>query len=306
MKKTMTMLLTAAMILSMGVAANAAEAKYRITVDDDVLVLDNGETRAEYQLEEPRVFLSKNSKDGIAISFREEEEGSRKIALGTQKDVTISGELDYLSIGKTLGKEYRINLDEDADVRDLFSGGDARIEVDGELTRAYLNSSTAKLTANKGSEVDLVYARNQSSVKGLLSHHVKPYVDGPEIESVTRYDADRDRYYYYDYDEDGYRYYYYDVNGNRRYDYRRSRYYGYSDLGISNLYDRGDRISFNCEVSGATVRLNGTKLGTTSRGGNTFDIDASRYWDDTLTISKDGYDTETIYLDGYYYSGWRR
>ena len=42
-------------------------------------------------------------------------------------------------------------------------------------------------------------------------------------------------------------------------------------------------------------------VGTTSRGDNTFRIDEDdRDWNDRLTISKDGYDTETIYLDDYY------
>lgn len=42
MKKTMTMLLTAAMILSMSVTAFAAEAKYSVSVDDDLLTVNNG------------------------------------------------------------------------------------------------------------------------------------------------------------------------------------------------------------------------------------------------------------------------
>ncbi len=47
--------------------------------------------------------------------------------------------------------------------------------------------------------------------------------------------------------------------------------------------------------------MNGERIGTTSRGDNTFRIDEDdRDWNDRLTISKDGYDTETIYLDDYY------
>lgn len=148
----------------------------------------------------------------------------------------------------------------------------------GEISRAYLSSSGAKLTANSGSDVEVVYAKNKNSVKGLLSHRVKSYVEPPKIESVSS-NYDYDRYYYYD----------------GRY-YRRSD----SDLGVSNVYDRGSSVRFYCDVSGATVRWNGEKIGTTTKGTNTFDVGPNRYWDDKLTISKDGYETDTIYLGDYY------
>lgn len=87
MKKTMTMLLTAAMILSMSVTAFAAEAKYSVSVDDDLLTVNNGETKATYQLEDSKLSLSKSNDGGIALSFRTEDEGGKKVTLGEQKDV---------------------------------------------------------------------------------------------------------------------------------------------------------------------------------------------------------------------------
>ncbi|MCI6347763.1 MAG: hypothetical protein MR880_05600 [Negativibacillus massiliensis] len=278
MKKTMTMLLTAAMILSMSVTAFAAEAKYSVSVDDDLLTVNNGETKATYQLEDSKISLSKSNDGGIALSFRTEDEGGKKVTLGEQKDVSISGDIDYLNISQTLDKDYTIQLDEDADIKELYSDGNAQIKVDGEISRAYLSSSGAKLTANSGSDVEVVYAKNKNSVKGLLSHRVKSYVEPPKIESVSS-NYDYDRYYYYD----------------GRY-YRRSD----SDLGVSNVYDRGSSVRFYCDVSGATVRWNGEKIGTTTKGTNTFDVGPNRYWDDKLTISKDGYETDTIYLGDYY------
>ena len=258
MKKTMAMLLSAAMVMSMGLMASAATQDYSVLVDGDKLTLTNGETRAVYQLDESRLVLSQSSEGGIAVSFSVEDEENKKVTLGSQKDVTVSGDLDRLNISQSLDKEYNIYLDKNADVRDLVSNGDARITVDGEVTRAYLRS---------GSE-------NANSVKGLLNHQVKPYEDGPAIDTVSGNSSSTTRRYYRSYR---------------------------SDLGVSGVYDRGDRISFECDVAGATVRLNGERIGTTSRGDNTFRIDEDdRDWNDRLTISKDGYDTETIYLDDYY------
>ena len=105
MKKTMTMLLTAAMILSMSVTAFAAEAKYSVSVDDDLLTVNNGETKATYQLEGSKLSLSKSNDGGIALSFRTEDDGGKKVTLGEQKDVSISGDIDYLNISQSKAYE---------------------------------------------------------------------------------------------------------------------------------------------------------------------------------------------------------
>lgn len=284
MKKTMTMMLTAAMILSMGLTVGAASPKYSIHVDDDELKMKQDNKVVTYQLEDSRITLSKNKEDGITVSFVEEDEGVRKISLGTQKTVTVYGELDELSISKTLDKDYTVTIDEKANVDQIFSGGNAKISVDGEVDDVYLVSAGARLVENSTGEIDTVYAKNENSVKGVLSHRVKPYKDAPRVESVYDYDYDDDdddRDYHHRYDED--------------------------DLGISRVRDNGRTISFYCEVSGATVRWNGSKIGTTDRGSNSFNVGSSRYWDDKLTISKDGYETEVYYMgdadDGDYHYG---
>ena len=277
MKKTLAMLMTATMVLSMGVGASAAENGYSISLQNNKLTLSGSENTVTYQLEEDEILLGQSAAGGISVSFLDKEDGSKKVSLGEQKQVTVTGDIDQLRISKTLDKEYSIYLDEDADVNTLFSNGDARIVVEGELTKAYLTSGAAKLTAKADSEVDTVYAKNENCVKGLLSHHIKKYEEGTQIDSFN-----------------------YGPRSSGTY-YRNGRSYGYrSDLGISGIVDRGDRISFDCDVSGATALWNGSEIGTTDRGSNTFDVDRNRYRDDRLTISKDGYETEVIYLDNYY------
>ena len=111
MKKTMAMLLSAAMVMSMGLMASAATQDYSVLVDGDKLTLTNGETRAVYQLDESRLVLSQSSEGGIAVSFSVEDEENKKVTLGSQKDVTVSGDLDRLNISQSLDKEYNIYLD---------------------------------------------------------------------------------------------------------------------------------------------------------------------------------------------------
>ena len=101
MKKTMAMLLSAAMVMSMGLMASAATKDYSVLVDGDKLTLTNGETRAVYQLDESRLVLSQSSEGGIAVSFSVEDEENKKVTLGSQKDVTVSGDLDSRWIKST-------------------------------------------------------------------------------------------------------------------------------------------------------------------------------------------------------------
>lgn len=141
--------------------------------------------------------------------------------------MTVTGDIDQLRISKTLDKEYSIYLDEDADVNTLFSNGDARIVVEGELTKAYLTSGCGKIDRKSRQRSGHGLAKNENCVKGLLSHHIKKYEEGTQIDSFN-----------------------YGPRSSGTY-YRNGRSYGYrSDLGVSGIVDRGDRISFDCDVSG--------------------------------------------------------
>ena len=272
MKKMMTMLMSVVMLLSLSVAAFAVSEKYSVRIDGDQLYLTKGEKATVYDLEVSKMSLLPNDDDGITLLFWTED-GRTEVSLGEQQELTISGKLDELNINKSVDKDCKITIGSDAKIKQLFTSSDAPIQVNGEITKAYLASKAVRFTVDRDAEVDMVYASNKNSVRGLLSHHVAQYVDNMAVESVA-ISSD---------------------NGSSSEKY---------DLGISNIVDRGDRVSFYCSVSGATVRLNGKKIGTTVRGTNTFDVDSYRFWDDKLTIEKDGYWSESIYLDHFYYDGY--
>lgn len=272
MKKMMTMLMSVVMLLSLSVAAFAVSEKYSVRIDGDQLYLTKGEKATAYDLEVSKMSLLPNDDDGITLLFWTED-GRTEVSLGEQQELTISGKLDELNINKSVDKDCKITIGSDAKIKQLFTSSDAPIQVNGEITKAYLASKAVRFTVDRDAEVDMVYASNKNSVRGLLSHHVAQYVDNMAVESVA-ISSD---------------------NGSSSEKY---------DLGISNIVDRGDRVSFYCSVSGATVRLNGKKIGTTVRGTNTFDVDSYRFWDDKLTIEKDGYWSESIYLDHFYYDGY--
>lgn len=273
MKKMMTMLMAVVMVLSLSVAAFAAPAQYSVRIDNDQLHLTKGKEETVYDLDASKMSLLPNEDDGITLLFWTTDKGRTEVSLSKQQKLSVAGKLDELNINKSLDKDCEITIAKDAKIKQLFSSSDASIEVDGEITKAYLVSKAVHFTVNDDGEVDMVYANNKNSVRGLLPHHIAQYVDNMAVESVATTSTDN--------------------SSNAKY-----------DLGISNIVDRGDRVSFYCSVSGATVRLNGKKIGTTVRGTNTFDVDSYRFWDDKLTIEKDGYWSENIYLDHFYYDGY--
>ena len=108
MKKTLAMLMTATMVLSMGVGASAAENGYSISLQNNKLTLSSSEKTVTYQLEEDEILLGQSAAGGIAVSFLDKEDGSKKVSLGEQKQVTVTGDIDRLRISKTLDQEYSI------------------------------------------------------------------------------------------------------------------------------------------------------------------------------------------------------
>ena len=82
MKKTLAMLMTATMVLSMGVGASAAENGYSISLQNNKLTLSSSENTVTYQLEEDEILLGQSAAGGIAVSFLDKEDGSKKVSLG--------------------------------------------------------------------------------------------------------------------------------------------------------------------------------------------------------------------------------
>ena len=65
MKKTLAMLMTATMVLSMGVGASAAENGYSILLQNNKLTLSGSENTVTYQLEEDEILLGQSAAGGI-------------------------------------------------------------------------------------------------------------------------------------------------------------------------------------------------------------------------------------------------
>ena len=61
MKKTLAMLMTATMVLSMGVGASAAENGYSISLQNNKLTLSSSENTVTYQLEEDEILLGQSA-----------------------------------------------------------------------------------------------------------------------------------------------------------------------------------------------------------------------------------------------------
>ena len=79
-------------------------------LQNNKLTLSSSENTVTYQLEEDEILLGQSAAGGIAVSFLDKEDGSKKVSLGEQKQVTVTGDIDQLRISKTLDKEYTASI----------------------------------------------------------------------------------------------------------------------------------------------------------------------------------------------------
>lgn len=278
MKKTMSILLAAAMTTMMGISVAAAEKVPSVRLDENELIVKTDDKRIKCELDDEEIFLGKNSDDEITVSFKDEDERNRKITLEDENEVVVSGKMDRLVVRQALDRDYTIRIAADAKIKRLDSYGKAKIVVDGEIKLANLYHKSALLQAREGSEIELVYAEEPNSVKGLYSHRVKRMSHSQQAEAPEGISSSYETYTYK------------------------------NPLGISDVVDHGDYISFYADVSGASIYWNGRYLGKTHHGYHTIDTDGPHSYHDTLVLKKDGhtYDVFLRYATNYYVpNGWR-
>ena len=176
MRKFMSMLLAATMVLSMGLTSVAAKVKAPILrVDDEHLTIISEGKKTDYEMKESEIFLKKNGEKGIAVQFRDKKNVKKKIALGEVRSLTIEGELDRLVLPSTFDQNYKITIHEDAEIERLDTNGKARIYVEGEVEKAYLNTPHAYIKIVEDGEIEKVYAKDRKSINSESSSGVKEF-----------------------------------------------------------------------------------------------------------------------------------
>lgn len=308
MKNFAAFLLAASILASSGLPASAAvirkksasttsqtvEADYTLRLSDDGFeFIKDGESQGNWQCKTGRYTLARSNEAGsVAVQFTNNNGSLRKVTLGTYGSVKIEGEADYLFLSSTLGANVPVIIASGAEVDDLTVSSEGKVTINGKVDQLDVQDADATITVSgTGASVRRADVVNGTTVKGLDSSRI--HTSGTRVISSTKKDSDSsDRHLTVKYnastgkweerwsDDDD------DDNG-----YRYSR-----SLGVDDVSLRSESVSFECDVSGASVYVDGHYLGKTSKGDNDFyfrNDDDDSY---TLSIEKSGYDN---YRDRY-------
>lgn len=372
MKKLMAWLLVSAMMLGTSVVASAAEViagssssvnsqdfKSGYTVKgtgDSVQFIKGGSVISTRELETSVLTLTNSEDGGAAIQFTDVEGDVRKVSLGAQNAVTITGKITSLILPSTLSKDVAVFVPSGANIRNMKISSQTKVGVDGIVTNLEIRNGKARVSASGDASISTVKTVNQNAISGVSSSRIEMISDKNYSSSNNSnynyssndpnwtYSSTRDQWYndidgrWYDEKSDydyryNDRYYdrYYNDDSDWRYDSGRGQWYNYEDgryydsksdyydynrnsnghysvwgadsdwnseIGVSRVSTSGDKVTFNCDVSGATIYWNDARVGTTSSGENTINVYVKR--SNRLTVEKRGYGEITVSVDGRY------
>lgn len=237
MKKVLAWSLTASMLLSMGVLSSAAEPStfaqdsytaltdhysandYSVRVKDGVMaILQGGEVISSYDMDSSKITLVNSDDDGVAIQFKDDSGSIRKITLGSQTEVSISGKLDTLSLYSKLDKNIYVEIDSKTTIRTMKVASPSKVTIYGEVSTLEISNGKARVTVDDSGSVATVNTTNKNAIDGVPSSKVKvkQYLD--EYASSSSGSSYNDEWYY-----DSYRGQWYNRYDGRWYDRKTDR-----------------------------------------------------------------------------------
>lgn len=185
LKKWMATAVSVVMLLGVGVPVFAAPV-YSLRVEDGkVLFQSDGNTVASYAVKTPSLTITADTSGNLLACFFNAKGTYSRIRFKSQSTLSISGDLNSLTLSQPLGEERLVTIASDADVTTanincggnlaiagkvgtLNVGGNCTVTLSkgAEVASALLTASGAKLTAPSGTAVTLVETFNGASASG--------------------------------------------------------------------------------------------------------------------------------------------
>ena len=166
-KRITAICLALVMMLSLAVGASAAS-NYSLKVQNKyVQFYRGGSLTGSYLSKDGAVSLT-SSKGDLLVCFTDSTGKSRRITLGSQSDLGVTGSLPSLSLSKTLDSDVQVTIGGTVGTLTVAGANKVTVSRGATVTTAKLTSSKAKLTASSGSSVKSVTAVTKSSVSGTV------------------------------------------------------------------------------------------------------------------------------------------
>ena len=184
-KKCAALVLAAATALSLAAGIQAATTIYSVKIQkNSILVQNKGKTVQTYNAKSTDLTLSREDGE-LLLGYKNAQNLSRDIALGTQSTLTVEGTVSSLSLDSSLPTSMRLVLDTGSSVSSLKIASPGKITIRGKVdtltvssaaritvskggavTDATLTSGSAVLTAGTGAQVKNATVVKKSSVSG--------------------------------------------------------------------------------------------------------------------------------------------
>ena len=184
-KKCAALVLAAATALSLAAGIQAATTIYSVKIQkNSILVQNKGKTVQTYNAKSTDLTLSREDGE-LLLGYKNAQNLSRDIALGTQSTLTVEGTVSSLSLDSSLPTSMRLVLDTGSSVSSLKIAAPGKITIRGKVdtltvssaaritvskggavTDATLTSGSAVLTAGTGAQVKNATVVKKSSVSG--------------------------------------------------------------------------------------------------------------------------------------------
>lgn len=273
MKKTLACVLASMMILSVGMTANAATIKksssttssqqakdssYELIANNKEITIINGrKTIGSYTLKSSRITLAPSTDKGIALQFTDEDSKAKTISLGSATELTVTGKLTNLLLKDTLPSDTKITLDSAAKITSLKVSSASTVTINGTVDAIDITEATAKVTASQNAIVNKVTTVSSKAISGVSSDLVRL----TEKETTTGADASKEK----------------------------------KTIHIYNLNVNADGgVTFECDIKGADVIVNGSYIGTTKAGKNSISVTTDKNNVDlTMELEMEGYISAT-------------
>lgn len=282
MKKTFVCILAAMMIASFGVASYAAPAvataqvkqfqasdtkNYSLKLSTSTIEFTKNGRSSSYDLGSGTITLTKSSSNGISVQFPLKAGTMKKITLGSQNTLTIDGSVDTLKLDSKLSKDAVITLDSKFAAKTLTVDAPCKVNLNGSADKINITDKDANVVVSDKATVSSVTTASKNAVSGVSDSKVTVSTKKATSTSKATTSNKDDKE---DEDED-----------------KKT-----PTISVSNLkYVDDFAVTFDCDVAGAAIVIDGQKLGETKDGSNRIDF----------TLDKDSKDSYTVYLtkEGY-------
>ena len=151
-KKCAALVLAAATALSLAAGIQAATTIYSVKIQkNSILVQNKGKTVQTYNAKSTDLTLSREDGE-LLLGYKNAQNLSRDIALGTQSTLTVEGTVSSLTLDSSLPTSTRFVLDTGSSVSNLKIASPGKITIRGKVDTLTV-SSAARITVSKGGAV---------------------------------------------------------------------------------------------------------------------------------------------------------